>query len=179
MNAHTQNTTEENSGHDPGTPVIVKTGSNGPPGSNKVEVIIDSQYIPFTEFVSEAAKKVWKSHSIRKGRIHKLSIFEGAELKDNKKQLYPQELASIKIEYGPTYSLDLRELGNTADQDVVLEITSVGAPFKAETPGEWNIATGLFPPPTRVVFRGGNEEIINHEFTNPTLIIEFPEPTVG
>ena len=181
MNAQTPGTREDMSGQDPGTPVVIKTGSNGPPGSNKIEIIIDSRYMPFNEFVKEPDKEVWKSQSVFKGRIHKLSILENAETKpEEKKQPYPQELASVTIEYW-SKSLVISELGNTADQDVVLEIRSVGAPFEVETAGPWNTARAWLPRPSHVVFKAGEQRLVDRDLddTYPTLIIEFPKPSVG
>lgn len=172
MNLQTQST-----GHDPGTPVIVKTGSNGPPGTNKIEVIIDSESVPFSQFVQESNGKAWRSRSMLKGRINKLSISDTEGKSDDTEQPYRQELAEITIEYGETQSLILRESGNTDNDDVVLEIQSVGDPFEIETPGPWHKATAWFPPLTRVVFKGGNEVLVDREFedTNPpALRIEFP-----
>lgn len=178
MNAQTQSTSGD---HDPGTPVIIKTGSNGPPGSNTVEVIIDSKFIPFSQFLQELNVKAWRSRSMLKGRIVKVSIV--SEMKpDEETQPYREQLASITIEYGPHQTLVLSESGNTADDDVVLEIRSAGDPFNIETPGPWNIAKAWFPPPTRVVFKGGNKVLLDREFTEteqPTLEIKFLKTTVG
>ena len=182
MTPQTQNTPEEMLSYDPGTPVIIKTGSNQL-GATEVEVSIESLGMTFTKFVPERTGEAWVARSTRTGRISKLIMFEHIELKPgDKKQPYPEELASIRIEYGPTQSLVLSETRN-ADQDVVLEIRSEGVSF-TETTGDWNTATATFPPLSRMVFMGRNELLVNREFIDKevaptTLNVSFPKPAVG
>lgn len=179
MEAQTQSTPE---GQEPTTPVIIKTGSNKgiPP---EVVVCIESLGMTFTKFVPDPTGEAWVAHSTRSGRISQLIMFENIELKPGtKKQPYPEELASIRIEYGPAQSLVLSETLNP-DKDVVLEIRSEGVSFK-ETTEDWNTATATFLPLSRMVFMGRNELLVNREFIDTkvaptTLTISFPKPTVG
>lgn len=172
------NTPEKDWDNEPGTPVIIKTGSNQLP-SGDVEIIINSPNMAFTPFVPEPGGQVWTSQSILTGRIHKLSIVKNPDEKPHdEKQPFPHQLASIRIEYGPTHSIIVRESGNIAVQDVVLVIESMGSRFDIQT--EWNRATAMFPPPTRVVFTRGNETVeYPLEGVRPELTIEFPKPTGG
>ena len=179
MNPQTQSPHGEKPDHDPGTPVIIKTGGN-PSGSNKVQVTIDSPAMSFTKFV-QTAEGVWVSHSTLKGRINKLSVFDGIDPKpQDEKQPYPEQLASITIQYGLTQSLTVRETGNIADHEVALEITAVGASF-ADTSDEWNTASDTFEPPSHVGFMGGNRILLNKDLTDtdPSVHIYFAKPTVG
>ena len=178
MEAQTQSTHERKKDNDPGTPVIIKTGGDRPPHTHKIPVTIESDRIFFTKFVQDG--NVWVSHSTSKGRIHMLSIIEGPDGKtDDIKQPHP-DLAEVKIEYGNDCSLVLREKGTTSNQDIVLEITSVGASFQ-ETAAEWNSATDLFPLLTCVKFNAGNEAIVfRDDFeTIPILHIHFHQLTDG
>ena len=179
MNPQTHSPHGEKSDHDPGTPVIIKTGGN-PPGPNKIQVTIDSPTVSFTNFV-QTTEGVWVSHSTLKGRINKLSVFDGIDPKSHdEKQPYSEELASITIQYGSTQSVTLRETGNIVDHDVVLEIISVGASFQG-TPDEWNTATDTFEPANHLEFTtSGNRIRLNKDLTgtHPTFEIYFAKPTV-
>ncbi|HXQ70105.1 MAG TPA: hypothetical protein VN844_06440 [Pyrinomonadaceae bacterium] len=149
------------------TPVIIKTGGDGVPGSPEAEVLIESDLMYFTEFVWDPARELWESHSTRSGRIDELSTSDGEQPDpDYTKQPFPQELASAKIEFGPANYLIAREEGDITGHNVVLVIESSGFCFSVKKPGNWKKASAMLPPITNVMFLGGNERLFRHDFTN-------------
>jgi hypothetical protein len=159
------------------TPVIIKTGGDGVPGSTELPVEIESSMMDFIE--SEPGPTWVRAQSALPGRITEMSISEGKEPPldyeiPRERLATTKELATLRIDYG---SVQIRMwesiLPNSKDL-VVLNIES-DIPFNVTKPGNWREAGATFPPITRVVFTSGNETKVDHPFTvsNPKIHVNF------
>ena len=158
------------------TPVIIKTGGDGVPGSPDIKVEIDSSMMDFIE--SETGPTWVNSQSALQGRVTELTISEGAEPVDYvipaKQLATTKDLASIRIEYDSVQIRMWESVLPDSKNHVVLNIES-DIPFNVTKPGNWRKAGATFPPITRVVFTSGNEkiEIPDFKVANPTIQVNF------
>lgn len=153
------------------TPVIIKTGGDGFPGSIGLPVEIESRMMDFIE--SEPGPTWVSSRSTLPGRLTELSIREGKKAPVD----YPivaEEMATIRIEYGSVQIRMWESVVPTSTNVVVLNIES-DIPFNVTKPGKWTKAWAAFPPITRVVVTAGNKSIVDRVFKNsdPTISVNF------
>lgn len=153
------------------TPVIIKNGGNGVPGSSELPVEIESQLMDFVE--SEPGPTWVSSHSSLPGRLTELTIREGTKAPQDY-AIVPDQMASIRIEYGPVQIRMWESVVPTSKDVVVLNIES-DVPFNVTKPGKWDKAWATLPPITRVVFMAGNGSVVDHVFksADPTIYINF------
>ncbi len=153
------------------TPVIIKTGGNGVPGSSELPVEIES---PMMDFIESEPGPTWvTSQSALAGRITELTIREGKKVLVDY-EILPKELATIRIEYGSLQIRMWESVVPTSNDVVVLNIES-DIPFNVTKPGKWDKAWATFPPITRIVFTAGNKTIVNREFkiSDPRIDVNF------
>ena len=157
------------------TPIIIKTGGDGVPGSSEIPVEIESSMMDFIE--SEPGHTWVNSQSALQGRVTELSIDEGTGPADYlipaKQLATTTDLASIRIEYGSVQIRMWESVLPNSKNHVVLNIES-DIPFNVTKPN-WRKAGATFPPITRVVFTSGNEkiEIPDFKVANPTIQVNF------
>ena len=153
------------------TPVIIKTGDDGVPGSSGVPVEIES---PMMDFIESEPGPTWVSaHSALAGRLTELSVEDGTKGPEDYKIL-PNELATIVIQYGSVQIRIWESVVPTSNDVIVLNIESE-IPFNVTKSGKWRKAQATFPPISRVVFTAGNKTIVNRKFkvANPTINVNF------
>jgi hypothetical protein len=153
------------------TPVIIKNGGNGVPGSPELPVEIESQLMDFVE--SEPGPTWVSSQSSLPGRLTEVSIREGTESPVDY-AIAPNEMASLRIEYGSVQIRMWESVVATSKDVVVLNIES-DVPFNVTKPGKWDKAWATLPPITRVVFMAGNRSVVDHVFksSDPIIYINF------
>ena len=153
------------------TPVIIKNGGDGVPGSPELPVEIESRLMDFIE--SEPGPTWVSSQSTLAGRLTELTIREGKKSPVDY-AIVPDEMASIRIEYGSVQIRMWESVVSSSKSIVVLNIES-DIPFNVTNPGKWDKAWATFPPITRVVFMAGNKAIVDRVFTNadPTIYVNF------
>lgn len=153
------------------TPVIIKNGGDGVPDSTELPVEIESRLMDFIE--SEPGPTWVSSKSTLPGRLTEVTIREGKKPPVDY-AIVPDEMASIRIEYGSVQIRMWESVVPTTTNLVVLNIES-DVPFNVTNPGKWTKAWATLPPITRVVFLAGNKSIVDRVFNqpDPTISINF------